>query len=124
MERNLTPEQIVGLKGVVRGWKSIMPKDSWFAADEHDYQDILAVLSDYAALKAENELNKMLIADLTRDLNEENTRAEKAEVKLERQRPLIEAAKDVVFINGEPTSLHDGADKRLFRAALKIKEEK
>ena len=76
-------------------------------------KDLLAVLDDYETIQP--------LIDMADDLIERNM---KLEVELEHQRPLIEAAKDVVFINGEPTSLHDGADKRLFRAALKLREEK
>ena len=57
-------------------------------------EEVIAILDDYAALRAENELGKMLIDDLTRDLNEENARAEKAEAELEKAKSdLIDESK-------------------------------
>jgi len=92
-------------------------------------EEVIAILDDYAALRAENELGKMLIDDLTRDLNEENARAEKAEAELAKQAPLIEA---VMAEDTEPSFIevqlraHMNTAKleRLLRAALKLREEK
>jgi len=53
------------------------------------------------SLEAEVELDKMLIADLTKDMNEYHDKAEKAEAELARWKPLIEAARGVDKENAE-----------------------
>jgi hypothetical protein len=32
------------LMAALSGWKSMIPKDSWFPADEHDYREIRALV--------------------------------------------------------------------------------
>ena len=95
--------------------------------DDLAHADLLAILDEHAGFKAENELNKMLIADLTRDLNEENTRAEKAEAELAKQAPLVEAAMGATPWGGmNPLQLEFYPDdaKNILRAALALREGK
>jgi len=124
--------------------------DAWFEGgadfDEENKgsQDALfAILDDYAAVKAENEawkdnyyarlaerdkaeaelaLEKMLVADLTRDVDEAHT-------ELERQRPLVEAVMGATLYDSEApgvTMLEFGeqAERAILRAALALREEK
>jgi hypothetical protein len=71
--------------------------------------DLLALLDDHERLRAASEANHLAKVEAY---------AELAEVM-----PLVEAAMDVVFIDGKPTSLHDGADKRLFDAVLALQKK-
>ena len=75
----------------------------------------------------ENALNKMLIADLTRDVNEENTRAEKAEAELERTRPLVEAvmAADKEWLEPQLNCpcAHCSSNRAVLRAAYALREK-
>lgn len=54
-----------------------------------------SAIADLLAVLDEVGLDKMLIADLTQDLNEENTRAEKAETEVERLRAEPEKWSDI-----------------------------
>jgi predicted RNase H-like nuclease (RuvC/YqgF family) len=91
--------------------------------------------AEHETLKAEVEQDKALIADLTRDMNEEHDRAEKAEAELERARPLLEAVEKACpeYLQGELMDLKRMVAKSgedvlsdsipILRAALAYKEK-
>ena len=90
-------------------------------------EEVIAILDDYAALRAENELGKMLIDDLTRDLNEENARAEKAEAELAKQAPLIDVIMEGKIDRdalGRSYFYETKQELAVLRAALALREEK
>jgi len=51
--------------------------------EPYDYKREMAALAHLQEMAEENELDKMLIADLTKDMNEYHDKAEKAEAELE-----------------------------------------
>ena len=93
------------------------------------FDDLLAILDDYSALRAENERLRTDCAVATKMLDLAEGIIEKQGAELTKQRPLIEAA---MADDSEPSFIevqlraHMNTAKleRLLRAALKLREEK
>ena len=110
----ITPSRVEELRESVR-----LDCDAFIPLDEEEAADLLAILSEHAALKAENErLRDRKYHCLSCDgelipFPKLWARVEKAEAQLARQAPLVEAAMANRW-DGEP----------ILRAALKLRSEK
>ena len=120
---------------------------TWGVNDTVAEADLLAILDEHAALKAENEglaanriwlldqwnesmtkqeKNTYLAVEAMQERNKLKVRAEKAEAELERQAPLIDAVMGVSFADIKAgVELHTiGICRPILRAALALKMEK
>lgn len=82
----LIENEITALMDVRIGW-GVLPREDvgeYYQLDREALRVIKAALKDYEKVKADTELDKMLMADLTKDMNEYHDKAEKAEAELEK----------------------------------------
>ena len=102
--------------------------DAFIPLDEEECADLLAILSDYSSLRAENE--RLWTENKTRSSAVRygwKARAEKAEAELAKQGPLIQAAMGATPWGGmNPLQLEFYPDdaKNILRAALALREGK
>ena len=105
----------------IRVWLNSISRPHWDTYPE--YADLIAILEDYATIQP--------LVDMADDLIERNT---KLEAELDAARPLLEAAKgaDVTALRIGMTDIDDKFSDEpwmvmfmpIFRAALKLREEK
>jgi len=90
------------------------------------FDDLLAILDDYSALRAENERLRTDCAVATKMLDLAEGIIEKQGAELTKQRPLIEAVMGAVVyesVDGK-TRLRGDSEDTILRAALALREEK